>query len=264
MYDNICKFIVEEFSEDIATWLLGEPIELVELSPKELSLEPIRADSLILRQSNNIVLHAEFQTNTDVDMPFRMADYRLRVHRRYPNKTMTQVVIYLRKTASELVYQDTFSLEKTTHQFNVIRLWEQPTELFFSSNGLLPFAVLSQTDKKLETLQNVANELQTINNSRVQANLSASTAILSGLVLEEKDIQRILRSDIMKESTMYQAILREGKEEGMQAGIQEGIKEGVEKVARNMLKNGLNIELIAQLTDLSVEQVQQLQATQQE
>ncbi|GBF80783.1 PEP-CTERM sorting domain-containing protein [Aphanothece sacrum] len=51
MYDNICKFIVEEFSIDIATWLLGEPVELVELSPKELSLEPIRADSLILRQS---------------------------------------------------------------------------------------------------------------------------------------------------------------------------------------------------------------------
>ncbi|MGK7882208.1 MAG: hypothetical protein AB4060_19225, partial [Crocosphaera sp.] len=86
------------------------------------------------------------------------------------------------------------------------------------------------------------------------------TAILSGLVLEEKDIQRILRSDIMKESTMYQAILREGKEEGMQ----EGIKEGVEKVARNMIENALNIELIAQLTGLSLEQIQQLQTTEQE
>ena len=44
----------------------------------------------------------------------------------------------------------------------------------------------------------------------------------------------------MKESTMYQAILREGKEEGMQ--------EGVEKVARNMIENGFKIELISQLT----------------
>jgi predicted transposase/invertase (TIGR01784 family) len=259
MYDNICKFIVEEFSIDIATWLLGEPIELVELSPKELSLEPIRADSLILRQSNDIVLHAEFQTNTDVDIPFRMADYRLRVHRRFPNKKMNQVVIYLRKTTSELVYQDRFTLEKTTHQFNVIRLWEQPTELFFSSPGLLPFAVLSKTEKKLETLQNVANQLQKINNRRVQANLSASTAILSGLILEDRDIQRILRSDIMKESTMYQAILREGKQEGKEEGRQEGIEE----VACNMLKNGLNIELVAKLTGLSVDKVQQLQSSQQ-
>lgn len=30
---------------------------LTELSPKELSLEPIRADALILRQSDEIVLH---------------------------------------------------------------------------------------------------------------------------------------------------------------------------------------------------------------
>lgn len=110
MYDNVCKFIVEEFSTDIATWLLGEPITLVELSPKELSVEPIRADSLILRQSDNVVLHVEFQTDTDADMPFRMADYRLRVHRRYPNKKMTQVVIYLRKTSSELVYHSGFQL----------------------------------------------------------------------------------------------------------------------------------------------------------
>ncbi len=33
-----------------ASWLLGEPITLTELSPKELSLEPIRADALILLQ----------------------------------------------------------------------------------------------------------------------------------------------------------------------------------------------------------------------
>ena len=42
MFDNICKFLAENFSSDFATWLLGEPITLTELSPKELSLEPIR------------------------------------------------------------------------------------------------------------------------------------------------------------------------------------------------------------------------------
>ncbi|MEB3829268.1 flagellar assembly protein H, partial [Phormidium sp. CCY1219] len=54
MYDNICKFIAEEFSQDIATWLLGEAIALVELPVKELSLEPIRADAIVLRQSSQV------------------------------------------------------------------------------------------------------------------------------------------------------------------------------------------------------------------
>jgi predicted transposase YdaD len=48
MYDNICKYLAENFRDDLATWLLGSPIKLTELSPTELSNEPIRADSLIL------------------------------------------------------------------------------------------------------------------------------------------------------------------------------------------------------------------------
>lgn len=55
MYDNICKFIAENFKDDLATWLLGSPTKLTELSPTELSSEPIRADSLILLQSDDLV-----------------------------------------------------------------------------------------------------------------------------------------------------------------------------------------------------------------
>ncbi len=86
MYDNICKFLAETFPNDVATWLLGRSVKLTELSPQELSLEPIRSDSLILQQSDELVLHAEFQTNPAEDIPFRMADYRLRVYRRFPQK----------------------------------------------------------------------------------------------------------------------------------------------------------------------------------
>jgi predicted transposase YdaD len=63
MYDNICKYLAENFQADLATWLLGSPVELTELSPTELSNEPIRADALILLQSENLILHIEFQTD---------------------------------------------------------------------------------------------------------------------------------------------------------------------------------------------------------
>lgn len=70
MFDNICKFLAENFPEDLATWLLGSSIPLTELSPTELSLEPIRADSLILLQSDELVLHTEFQTQADAKCDF--------------------------------------------------------------------------------------------------------------------------------------------------------------------------------------------------
>ncbi|WP_242541254.1 hypothetical protein [Phormidium pseudopriestleyi] len=78
-YDILCRFLIDEFSRDFATLFMGKPIELTILSPKELSVEPIRADSLILLQSEDSVLHIEFQTNPEVEIPFPMADYRLRV-----------------------------------------------------------------------------------------------------------------------------------------------------------------------------------------
>ncbi len=53
MFDNVCRFLAESFSADFATWLIGTPVALTELSPSELSLEPIRADALILLQSKD-------------------------------------------------------------------------------------------------------------------------------------------------------------------------------------------------------------------
>ncbi len=115
MFDTVCKFLIETFPTDFATWLLGEPVALTTLSPSELSLEPIRADALILLQADDIILHVEFQIRPDPAMPFRMLDYRVRVHRRFPNKRMRQVVIYLKPTQSEQVHQTTFTLENTRH-----------------------------------------------------------------------------------------------------------------------------------------------------
>lgn len=167
MFDPICKFLAEHFSTDFATWLLGEPISLNKLSPTELSLEPIRADSLILLASDPIVLHIEFQTKPDSTMAFRLMDYRLRVYRRFPKKQMKQVVIYLMPSQSELVYQTVFEIPGTRHQFEVIRLWEQPTQLFLSSPGLLPLAVLSQTHDPRQTLRQVGSRIESIANRQI-------------------------------------------------------------------------------------------------
>jgi predicted transposase YdaD len=57
MYDNVCKFLVESYSQDFAQWLLGESIGLIQLSSLELSTSPIRPDALILLAAEPIVLH---------------------------------------------------------------------------------------------------------------------------------------------------------------------------------------------------------------
>ncbi|UBF25910.1 Rpn family recombination-promoting nuclease/putative transposase [Kovacikia minuta CCNUW1] len=174
MFDNVCRFLAETFPTDFATWLLGEPITLTELSPSELSLEPIRTDALILLQSSEIVLHIEFQTVPKANIPFRMADYRLRVYRRFPQRQMHQVVIYLQQTNSDLAQQTTFTLERTQHEFDVIRLWEQPAANFFDTPGLLPFAILSQVNDRIQVLQQVARAIEQLPDPQMQNNANSN------------------------------------------------------------------------------------------
>ncbi len=95
--------------------------------------------------------------------------------------------IYLRKSDSPTVRQNDYKQGKTSHQFEVIRLWEQPSEPLLKAHGLFPFAILAQAEKQENLLRQIAQEIEQISDSREQSNLAASTAILAGLVLK-KDI----------------------------------------------------------------------------
>ncbi|MEL6385383.1 MAG: hypothetical protein AAFQ89_23550 [Cyanobacteria bacterium J06626_18] len=156
---------------------------------------------------------------------------------------MRQVVIYLKPTASERVKQTSYTLERTRHEFDVIRLWEQPASDFLKYPGLLPFATLGQSESLEGILRQVTEAVDRIEDPAIQANLMGASAILAGLRLEEHVIQTLVRRDSMKESVIYQSIQREN----------------TEKIALNFLRDGFSVEAIARGTGLSVEEVQKLQ-----
>ncbi|MEM6398840.1 MAG: hypothetical protein AAF757_01215 [Cyanobacteria bacterium P01_D01_bin.116] len=85
-------------------------------------------------------------------------------------------------------------------------------DVFLENPGLLPFAALSKASNPEQIVNQVAREINQISDNRIQNNVAASTAILAGLVLNKDLIKRILRSDIMRESPIYQEILQEGQE----------------------------------------------------
>jgi predicted transposase YdaD len=76
--------------------------------------------------------------------------------------------------------------------------------VFFQYPGLLPFAVLGQSNDRVETLRRVNRELEGMGNLQAQRDVAALMAVLAGLVLEKGLIQRILRSEMMRESVIYQ------------------------------------------------------------
>jgi predicted transposase YdaD len=75
-------------------------------------------------------------------------------------------------------------------------------------------------------LQQVAERIRTIPAQREQSNLTATTALLSALVLDETAIRRILMSDAIQETGFYKSIKAEGRVEGRAEGLQEAARRG--------------------------------------
>jgi predicted transposase YdaD len=67
-FDNLCKLLAEKHPDCFATWLLGEPSTTpIEVLKTELSIEPIRADSVTF-------LHTRGQIACDVLSQFRSSN----------------------------------------------------------------------------------------------------------------------------------------------------------------------------------------------
>lgn len=81
-------------------------------------------------------LNALLETHGDRE-PLRASPLKASgsVYRRYPEKRMYQAVIYLKPSSSALVYQQSFRIPGTSHQFQVLRLWEQAEEVFWQCQG---------------------------------------------------------------------------------------------------------------------------------
>jgi len=81
--------------------------------------------------------------------------------------------------------------------------------------------------------------------------------------LSREEIEAMFTLSDIKNTRVYQDALREGRKEGLQRGLHRGLRKGLlkgrQEIALNLLKSGMDIEQVAQVTGLKVEQVRQLQ-----
>ena len=95
---------------------------------------------------------------------------------------------------------------------------------FLQRPGLWPYAALTNTGDRASVLRQVAQKIDALDDRREQGNLSAITAVMSGL---------------------------SGKAEERQ------------EIALNMLRENMSLETIVRITGLSIAQLQQLQVEKQ-
>ncbi|BAY20084.1 hypothetical protein NIES21_59540 (plasmid) [Anabaenopsis circularis NIES-21] len=208
-FDNIAKYLAEKYPADFAKWLLMSEPQKVTVLKTELSIEPIRADSVIFLQTESRIIHIEFQTLTKSNppVPLRMLDYYVRLKRQY-RKPITQVVIFLQETDDVMAFTEEYADEATVHRYRVVRLWEQDSALFLDNPALLPLAPLTKTDSPSSLLSQVAQKIAKIPDRVERQNIGGCTEILAGLRFKKDLIRQFLQEEIMQESVIYQDIVQ--------------------------------------------------------
>lgn len=214
-FDNVCKLLADKHPVDFVRWLIAEESTNVKVLKTELTLEPIRADSVTFLQTANRILHIEFQTLTQSNpvIPFRMLDYSVRLKRQY-KCPVVQVVIFLQETDDETAFTEEYRDDTTLHCYRVVRMWEQDSDIFLTNLNLLPLATLSRTDSPPALLSQVAEKVAKILDRETKQNIAGYTEILAGLRFDKTLIRQMLSEDIMQESVIYQDILQKGQEQG--------------------------------------------------
>jgi predicted transposase YdaD len=104
-------------------------------------------------------------------------------------------------------------MKTAIYRYRVIRLWEQDSTPLLANPALLPLATLAQADSPNALLEQVASQLDMIEEHEQRRNISACTGILASLRFDNDTIRQVLREEIMREAPMYQEILQEGKRE---------------------------------------------------
>ncbi|AOY82656.1 DUF4351 domain-containing protein [Moorena producens JHB] len=261
-YDNICKYLAENYPADLVRWLHGLEVTEISVLKTELNTEPIHADSLTLLQTANQILQWEFQTlpASKPSLPLRMLKYWVRLKEKY-NCPIEQVVIFLKFTTSSKAYTNQLLESNTSHRYRVIRMWEQDPLQFLANPALLPFATLAFSESPNRLLEQVAAAVDRIEEPLAFTNISACTQLLAGLRFDQRLITELFPEDVMQESVIYQKIIQKGHKLGLLEGKLEGRQEeGYSIVIRQLTRRFGNVsdQLLEGIQKLSIAQLEEL------
>ena len=232
-YDAAMKQLLDDFAIDWVDWLaprFGLPATVdVEPLDVDLSTVQVSADKVFrLKPPAEGLLHIEPQSSWDGGLADRIQLYNSLLHDRYGGPVYS-VALLLRREANATAV--TGSLIRKFHdgreylrfEYEVIRVWELPAEPLMNGGfGELPLALLTDeaTGRLKEFVERIDRKMRDANLSENdRQTVLTSGYILLGMRYDDGTIRSAYTGVTgMKESTTYQAILKEGRQEGLQEG----------------------------------------------
>jgi len=227
-FDATAKELLEIDPQAWLELLLGRKVGEVRILNVDLSTITTEADSVLLVQEvEPWVVHLEFQSSYDRDLPLRLQRYSILVHYRHRFPVVSIALLLCPDAdgpAMTGLLQHRWPDGLVYHEFryNVVRTWERPAdEILAGGLATLPLAPLARVkENELPAVIQAMRQRLDREATRSQAGmLWTATYVLMGLTYSDELIDRLLEGvQSMKESVTYQKILREGRAEGLVEG----------------------------------------------
>ena len=229
-YDVAMKCISAELSRDLITLIFGERPVLKQISGSLPSTEH-RADFLARvtgpPNDDDFIVHVEFQTAHDPNMPMRMLSYYARIL--YAHKLpVYPIVVYLSQKDAhiEATYNSSIGgRDVIAFKYEVVRIWELESAKIFESKlyGLYPLTPLMADSDLARCLQEVESAVRDKN---MDVDSYTCTQIFAELKYPDEVVKAMMTDELLKKSTFY----REARDEGIAVGMEKGRESGIRSV----------------------------------
>jgi predicted transposase YdaD len=252
-FDQAFKYLAEQDAESLLILLghlrPGQEAE-IEALPRELNVStqlPDQPYRVVVKGEPRIV-HVEAQTVYETSIPERMAEYGARLWMKYRLAVDSYVLLLtergLPKAETEQLGRGEIVAGgvRIESRYKLIKLWESSAKevMALGRANLLPFIPLMRGGK--QELAEAARQLAEMEDARQGQDLRLHFIVLGGLrynveeILEAVGRGGMIPWEQLKESSVYQHILKEGKKEGLEEGIEKGKLEAIREMLNLLIE----------------------------
>ncbi len=231
--DIALKDIFEEIPHRLSKILAPAPIK--ELLPINFPSTELRVDFLA-RLEDESVLHIEFQSFNDTNMPFRMLRYYLAILERYPSSPIKQLLVYVGNR--KLRMKSRLRIRNLSFSYEILDIRQIDCKLLLESPDPMDrlLACLCKVEDEVYLIEKLIKTMEGMNEEERKDYLLKALTLTElrpnlriKLTEEVKPMPIVVRPEdikLSKKKLRKDVLYRLGLEEGKQMGLEEGRKEG--------------------------------------
>ncbi len=248
--DIALKDIFEEVPHRLSKILSPAPIK--ELLPTALPSTELRVDFLA-RLEDESILHMEFQSFNDANMPWRMLRYYTAIAEKYKTHNIKQIVVYVGN--EKLRMKSSLKIKNLVFKYEILDIRQIDCRVLLESPDPMDrlLACLCKVEDEVYLIEKLIKTMESMNEEERKDYLLKALTLTElrpnlriKLTEEVKPMPIVVRPEDIKlpkkklrKDILYRLGLEEGKKEGEVIGIEKGkqigLEEGLLKSAQEMV-----------------------------